>query len=940
MSDHDIDILLVQLQDGREQVRIEAIKKFLHQPSKLAKKQLVQRLKDQSPDVRYWAVCALEALGDPGTLKDVKDLLHDSSRLVRMAVVRFVGKKPSKTEFAPLLDMLGDPDDDVRCLASNCLARYPEKMVPHILDELSSSQWLRRNHVFQTILHMGSKAHDSISKALEKDKIPKEKLYWLVQLVGEFRLRKHFGRLRQIIEENSDEEIILGVVNTFAKLGVSESIPLLANYLDHPSEKIREACIEALSAQGEYAVSFLLERLDDDSRIIRVSSIESLAKIGDVSIAPLLENFYQKDKEGRFWILNALRRLNASVARSIFLSLCQDEDADIQVLSISALSEFESSEDSLEVLLELLDHKLWRIRNEAARSLSRLKDVPTEFLIKQLDEGLENRKYWMIKVMEQRSESVFIEPLLNIFKDDDWVLKTAAADALQQIPYKDSGNFIDILDGNNEGLIYWTTRSLIGDQNRDYIEPMISCLDSKSAGTRENAIQFFLRMGKKSHANLREVFGEKHSRQTYLSVVTILSNDRDSAQSIFLDLLRSTNREEIYWGSVLAGSIGETALPEIHRLLDSNDWKVRCNGLVAIERIRSELSLPFLLELLEDEYMTIRKLAVKCLGKIAIPKAKDYLLKLIDSDDTEMRLAVLEALACVGGEGLIEVFVEALNDENWLVQRQALKGIGRLRDPEFREVLLNFMPGTELEEDYIKCVAVYRDPSFVKGLMKRMQGEVTVPRLQSLIYAIGEVEGFEESSCLLPFLEHPNWQLQKEAVDALGKLKSKDAINALKEKLNSSDPVLKVHIKEALRMILGEDVWQKMLDEYLTNSKREQADKFFQEARDKARNRAWKETVNLLKKSNALHQTLRNFNLLARAHAELRQFDKAEKCFMQILRSRPDNPKILCNLAMLYFVQGNFDSVENIFVRIEQQPEVPSDILSQIEKTRQKMHAQ
>ena len=220
----------------------------------------------------------------------------------------------------------------------------------------------------------------------------------------------------ELIEENSDEEIILGVVNTFAKLGVSESIPLLANYLDHSSEKIREACIEALSAQGEYAVSFLLERLDDDSRIIRVSSIESLAKIGDGSIAPLLENFYQKDKEGRFWILNALRRLNASVARSIFLNLCQDEDADIQLLSISALSEFESNEDSLEVLLELLDHKLWRIRNEAARSLSRLKDVPTEFLIKQLDEGLENRKYWMIKVMEQRSESVFIEPLLNIFQ--------------------------------------------------------------------------------------------------------------------------------------------------------------------------------------------------------------------------------------------------------------------------------------------------------------------------------------------------------------------------------------------------------------------------------------------------------------------------------------------------------------------------------------------
>ena len=149
MSDYDLDILLVQLQDGREEVRVEAIKKFIQQPSKLAKKQLIRRLKDQSSDVRYWTVCALEALDDPSTLKDVKDLLHDSSRLVRMAVVRYIGKKPSKTEFAPLLDMLGDPDDDVRSLASNCLARYPEKVVPRILDDLNSSRWLKKIMCFK-----------------------------------------------------------------------------------------------------------------------------------------------------------------------------------------------------------------------------------------------------------------------------------------------------------------------------------------------------------------------------------------------------------------------------------------------------------------------------------------------------------------------------------------------------------------------------------------------------------------------------------------------------------------------------------------------------------------------------------------------------------------------------------------------------------------------
>lgn len=938
MSDHDLDILLVQLQDGREPVRLEAIKKFIDQPNKLAKKQLIQRLKDQSADVRYWSICALEALGDPSALKEVKELLHDSSRLVRMAVVRFIGAKPSKNEFGALLEMLGDSDDDVRSLASSGLAKYPESMVGHILDELSSSQWIKRNYVFQTILQMGSKAHESISKALKQRDIPKEKLYWLIQLVGEFRLREHFASLKAILQDNQDDEITVSILNTFAKLGVTESIPTLAKFLDHSSEKVREACIEALSSQGEYAVSFLLDCLDNDSRVIRVSSMQSLSNIGDVSIAPLLENFYQKDKEGRFWILNALRKLNAEVARSIFMNLCQDDDEDIQLLSISALGQFDCSDEVLEILLELLDHDQWRIRNEAARSFSRLADVPADYFIQHLRQGPENHKYWMIKIMEQKSDPQFVSALLEVFWDDSWVLKTAAADALQRIPYKDPETFFEAMKSLDVNVIYWVTRSLIGEQNRDYIEPMLNYLNSNSSGIRDNALQFFLKMGKKAHANLREVFREVQPRQTYMSVVDILSTDRDSAQSIFLDLLRSSNREEIYWGSVLAGSIGEAALPEIHRLLDSSDWKIRCNGLVAIERIKSELSLPYLLEMLEDEYMTIRKLAVKCLGLIAAPQASNHLIKLTESGDTEMRMTVLEALARIGGDNLLGIFISALKDENWLIQRQALKSIGLLRDPAFKDVLLSYQPKPELEEDYIKCMGVFKDASFIKNLMSRMKSGVGAPRLRNLIYAIGEIEDFEESACLIQFLEHDNWQIQKEAVVALGKLQSRDAINPLKEKLGVADPVLKVHIKDALRKILGEKVWKTMLDDYLTNSKREQADRFFKEAQNNARSGNWKEVLALLRKSNALYETLRNLNLMARAYAELRQFENAEKSFMKILKARPDNPKILCNLAMLHFLQGNFESVENIFTRIEEQGDVSEEILIQISKTRIKMH--
>ena len=145
--------------------------------SKLALQPLLSCLSDSSARVRYESLRSLEPLLESTHQKAILDLFEDTSRMVRLSAVRLVGKTPSRLVFNPLLEMLADPDSDVRSLASYALSRYPDKYVGRILDELASSHWLKKNQIFQTMLLIGNRSHESISKALREKNLAREKQY-------------------------------------------------------------------------------------------------------------------------------------------------------------------------------------------------------------------------------------------------------------------------------------------------------------------------------------------------------------------------------------------------------------------------------------------------------------------------------------------------------------------------------------------------------------------------------------------------------------------------------------------------------------------------------------------------------------------------------------------------------------------------------------------
>ncbi len=941
----DLDVLLVQLQDGRPEVRIKAARALAEDPDPFARKSILQALKDRNPEVRYWAVCGLARMLDSQTQQELLQLMQDASRLVRLEVIRALSQYPGPTLIEPLLERLGDPDEDVREEAARALSCFRETFFGRILGELSSSSWNRRHMVYRSMLMAGDRASSAISHAIRKDNLHKESLYWLLKLVGEMRMKGEQETVLRILEHAEDEEILAVATQALAQIGGSDVLGSLMQLMEHPSTRVRDASIEALGGLGEHAISTLIDRLDDDSRIIRLHSAEALGRIGDVTIGPLIEKFYERDKEGRFWILSALRRMHLPFTLGIFKTLCHEEDTDIQLLSIQSLGDWQQDEEVLEILLELLDHSRWKVRAEAARSIARLKPS-LEILIRELEEGGSNRRYWVVQIFEMLNDPRSIPALIGLFSQDDWVLRTAVAEALGRMDNLPRELVLQELESGDESRVFWMTKALNKSQDRLFLDALLKTLQFKQSGINANVMSILKGMGATAYPRLVMVFSEKWPRQVYEIAAEILSEDAKTVRRFLPELMESSHKEAHFWAVFMAEKASDEILDILHTLLQHSDWKVRLNALKALTQKADSSSLEPLLEILEDEYPALRREAVVALGRIPSEKILGYLKPLLESEDLEMKLAVIQSLGRMHQEEALHLLLAELSNEHWLVRREILRSFASfarnapsgLRQ-EIAEILLARLPLKSMLPDgffreWFKVAEGCAHPLLAASIREVLPGpnlDFTSRGLKALM----ECEPTYEDA--VGYMRMEDSGIRHLSIEILAASRDERSIQPLKQMLVRSDPSLRVVVRKALRELLGEEKWAELLEEHVKNSREEQAEKFYRNALDLVSARQFEEALQAVNQACALSDRIKNQSLKARILAELKQYTKAEQVFLKILRERPEDVKTLYNLAMLHYVQGNFERTENLFVRLMEKENLPEEIQGLIGRIRQKM---
>jgi len=133
-------------------------------------------------------------------------------------------------------------------------------------------------------------------------------------------------------------------------------------------------------------------------------------------------------------------------------------------------------------------------------------------------------------------------------------------------------------------------------------------------------------------------------------------------------------------------ALGETghrrALPVLMELLEDEDVTVRGQAAIALGNIGDDSSAPALIEALEDEYDYVRECATVALGNIGDARAIPSLIKALDDMDIEVRRHAVWALGEIGGASVVPVLLEQLGGVDKQICLNAIWALRKMGTPE------------------------------------------------------------------------------------------------------------------------------------------------------------------------------------------------------------------------------------------------------------------
>lgn len=201
---------------------------------------------------------------------------------------------------------------------------------------------------------------------------------------------------------------------------------------------------------------------------------------------------------------------------------------------------------------------------------------------------------------------------------------------------------------------------------------------------------------------------------------------------------------------VMAAEKGESvADPVIEQIsaLQDEDWAVREDAASALGRLKDARAVLPLTCLLRDADRAVRQAAIGALASIGEP-AVEALGRCLGETPLQVQEAASEILAGIGDARVFDPLVKSLASADWIVRMHAAKALGRIGNPLAVPALVPLL------QDKVKAV---REET--AGALAAI-GTASIP---SLVLA----------------LRHEEWLVRLHAVEALGKLKSPDAVEPL-----------------------------------------------------------------------------------------------------------------------------------------------------------------
>lgn len=254
-------------------------------------------------------------------------------------------------------------------------------------------------------------------------------------------------------------------------------------------------------------------------------------------------------------------------------------------------------------------------------------------------------------------------------------------------------------------------------------------------------------------------------------------------------------------------NMGLLGVEHVLRALNDNNEDVRDKVLDVFSN--GPLKADYLIDALKDGEYDIRRNAVKSLGMIRHPSAVNHLIESLNDEEPVIRRNAAKALGEIGDKRALNFLTESLYDVDMGVCNFSARSIGRIGCEESIDLLYEL---NENDDSHLRICAIkgFYEAELIDPIINAVDDENSDVRKEAT-KLLGMMEDSTAVRPLINALDDEDSYVRKNAAISLGRIGDQRAVEPLTEALTDGNSFVEEKAKEALFLILDEENVEEIL---------------------------------------------------------------------------------------------------------------------------------
>ncbi len=633
--DQDINNFLQQIGDSDSSIRCDAIRMIIGIKDGRLLYPLIKSLQDDDLGVQQAAMDALVVYDEEAAVYNLLPLLADK-RVAVKNLAQEILERTGGSGFELLHAHIHDRDEDVRKMIADILGRLElPQAIPVLIEMLKDPNDNVRSSAIEGLGRITDQSIvDYLIKLLEQED-------WVtlfaVESLGRLGDMKAVRPLVSLLKSTKNLDVQCMAIDALSHIGGEESISGLLEALACVNPGIMDMAVMGIITMTQGQIGTVVDKFGRDEFTVH--------------LARLAEHLDMAEQENVMNVLQAYQSIGSSKCSEGVLRLADGMDFDNQDVINKAVRVIRDIGDE-NTLISSLSHESETRRRISVRVLGLRRSEKAIASIASLFEGAErDMKIEVLNAMGNIGGDEAFRFISDKLRGSEGHIREAAVDALgamatpeairpllDQLSKEEYHNVIGKITG---ALIQIGLRF----KSQELADGLIGGLYSKNPAIREMAVKGLEELRwVDSSEHISALLNDENWRVRRASL-EFMGSRRDAALLENLIIAAHDEKDEVrmFVAQLLSEYTDDVATDALIELLENNNDWIQLKAIEGLVKQKSRKAVPAIIRHAASEDYTVRKCAIWALGELGAHESEDILRSAASDEDQEIRDSAVEA---------------------------------------------------------------------------------------------------------------------------------------------------------------------------------------------------------------------------------------------------------------------------------------------------------